>query len=183
MTIKQTELRGVLLIEPTVYEDRRGFFFESYSFRLYEEHGITQTFVQDNHSRSECNTVRGLHYQLQPGQSKLVRVVHGEVWDVAVDIRVGSPTYGQHLGRTLSAGNKQQLYIPAGFAHGFCVLSESAEIEYKVTTYYAPEKERGIFYRDPALAIPWPCEDAIMSDRDAGLPSLADAENDFIYIP
>ena len=181
MNVLPTKLPDVLLIEPQVFEDRRGFFFESYSYQRYVEHGMTTVFVQDNHSRSVAGTVRGLHYQLQPGQVKLVRVVAGEVWDVAVDIRLGSPSYGQHTGITLSAANKRQLYIPGGFAHGFCVLSDTAEIEYKVDTPYDPDKERGISFADETLAIEWPCESPILSDRDAALPPLAEAENDFEY--
>lgn len=181
MRIIETKLPGVLILEPTVYPDRRGYFYESYNYARYREHGIEDMFVQDNHSRSARNTLRGLHYQLMPGQAKLVRVAAGEVWDVAVDIRRGSPTYGEWVGVTLSAENHRQLYIPVGFAHGFCVTSPVAEFLYKVTSYYAPQLERGIAWDDPALAIDWPVSHPTLSDRDKTHPPLQDADNDFVY--
>ncbi len=180
MQVTETELPGVRIIEPQVFEDRRGFFFESWNARRYAEAGIADDFVQDNHSRSTYGTLRGLHYQAAPGQAKLVRVVVGEVWDVAVDIRWGSPTFGRWVGVTLSAENCRQLYVPAGYAHAFCVTSEVADFLYKVTSYYAPADERGIAWDDPALAITWPVSQPVLSDRDRRHPRLADAPHDYV---
>jgi len=181
MKVSKTKLEGVLLIEPTVYEDERGFFFESYNFRRYAEHGIRTNFVQDNHSRSVKNTLRGLHYQINPGQDKLVRVIVGEVFDVAVDIRFGSPTFGQWVGYYLSAENKLQMYIPVGFAHGFCVVSEMAEFEYKCSDYYSPQDERGIMWNDPDLGIDWPVKNPILSPKDRQNIPFREIEKDFIF--
>jgi dTDP-4-dehydrorhamnose 3,5-epimerase len=181
MRVIATELPGVLIIEPQVFEDRRGFFFEPYNLARYAEHGIDVAFVQDNHSRSARGTLRGLHYQAPPGQAKLVRVAVGEVFDVAVDIRWGSPTYGRWVGVTLSAENHRQLFVPTGFAHGFCVVSETADFLYKVTSYYDPSAERGIAWDDPALGIEWPVEAPILSDRDRQHPRLADAAREYVY--
>jgi dTDP-4-dehydrorhamnose 3,5-epimerase len=181
MQVIETALQGVRIIEPRVFEDRRGFFFESYNDRAYAEHGICDRWVQDNHSRSIRGTLRGLHYQSAPGQAKLVRVVVGEVYDVAVDVRLGSPTFGRHVGVILSAENHRQLYVPVGFAHGFCVLSETADFLYKVTSYYAPQDERGVRWDDPALAIPWPVEQPVLSDRDLALPLLRDIPRDYVW--
>lgn len=181
MKVHQTPLAGVLLLEPTVYRDERGFFVESYSARALAEHGITASFVQDNHSRSVKGTVRGLHYQINPDQAKLVRVIAGEVFDVAVDIRRGSPTYGQWYGQILSADNFLQLWIPAGFAHGFCVLSDTADLAYKVDTYRSVEGERGIAWNDPQIGIPWPVRDPILSARDKQQPLLSEAGRDFVF--
>ncbi len=181
MRVIETKLPGVLIIEPQVHNDSRGFFLESYNQRRYEEHGIRTRFIQDNHSRSVANTVRGLHYQTPPGQAKLVRVVVGQVYDVAVDIRFGSPTFGQWVGVTLSAENKRQLYIPVGFAHGFCVISETAEFLYKVSSYYDPSAERGLAWDDATLAIPWPTSEPILSERDRHHPTLAEIERDYVY--
>ncbi len=181
MRVIATELPGVLIVEPQVFADRRGFFLESYNQQRYAEHGIDVAFVQDNHSRSARGTLRGLHYQAPPGQGKLVRVVAGEVFDVAVDIRRGSPTYGRWVGVTRSAENHRQLYVPTGFAHGFCVVSESADFLYKVTSYYAPAEERGIAWDDPALGIEWPVQDPILSDRDRHHPPLAEAPREYVY--
>jgi dTDP-4-dehydrorhamnose 3,5-epimerase len=178
-----TGLPGVLIVEPRVYADPRGLFFESYNQRDFAPQGIVDVFVQDNHSRSVQGTLRGLHYQTAPGQAKLVRVAVGEVFDVAVDIRWGSPTYGQWVGVTLSAENHRQLYIPVGYAHGFCVTSAWAEFLYKCSSYYAPDKERGIAWDDPALAIPWPVSSPILSERDRRHPLLAEADHDYIYEP
>jgi dTDP-4-dehydrorhamnose 3,5-epimerase len=159
MKIVQTEIPDVLIIEPTVFGDNRGFFYESYNKSVfYEKTGLTIDFVQDNHSRSTKNVLRGLHYQIRQAQGKLVRVVSGEVFDVAVDIRRSSPTFGHWIGRYLSAENKQQLWVPPGFAHGFLVVSETAEFLYKTTDYYASEHERCIRWDDPQLAIHWPIE-------------------------
>jgi dTDP-4-dehydrorhamnose 3,5-epimerase len=176
MQIIETSLPGVLLIEPKVYEDERGFFFESYNARDYAAHGISTEFVQDNHSRSTRGVLRGLHYQVGQGQAKLVRVAVGEVFDVAVDIRRGSPTFGQWVGYRLSAKNRRQLYIPVGFAHGFCALSAQAEFLYKVSSYYAPADERGIIWNDPAIGIAWPINEPILSERDRHHPPLSKAE-------
>ncbi len=183
MQVIETALEGVRIIEPRVFEDRRGFFFESYNERAYAEHGIGDRWVQDNHSRSVRGVLRGLHYQAPPGQAKLVRVVVGEVYDVAVDVRFGSPTFGQYVGVVLSAENRRQLYIPVGLAHGFCVLSETADFLYKVTSYYAPQDERGIRWDDPTLGIPWPVRDPILSDKDLALPFLRDIPQDYTWRP
>lgn len=181
MDVIETKLPGLLLIKPDVFQDERGFFFESYNYRRYAAHGIDSQFVQDNHSRSIKNTLRGLHYQVNPGQAKLVRVIVGEVFDVAVDIRQGSPTYGQWHGQILSSENKLQLFIPVGFAHGFCVLSEIAEFEYKCSSYYSPADERGIIWNDPEIAIEWPCSKPILSAKDSNLPGFHQIAPDFPY--
>ena len=176
-----TDLPGVCLLEPDVFGDARGFFMETYNRRVFEEIGITQTFVQDNQSRSRRGVVRGLHYQLNQPQAKLVRVTLGEVYDIAVDLRRGSKTFGKWTSVTLTAENKQMFFIPEGFAHGFCVISETAEFAYKCSDFYAPEDERGIIWNDPQLAIPWPLDGAepILSPKDAAYGPLADMnEND-----
>ncbi|HEY0720125.1 MAG TPA: dTDP-4-dehydrorhamnose 3,5-epimerase [Gammaproteobacteria bacterium] len=164
-----TAIADVMILEPQVFGDSRGFFFESYNERKFREAtGVAPHFVQDNHSRSAQGVLRGLHYQVEKAQGKLVRVTAGEVFDVAVDIRKGSPTFGQWAGVILSAENKRQLWIPAGLAHGFVVLSESADFLYKTTEYYAPEHERCILWNDPDLAIEWPIRDApLLSAKDA----------------
>jgi len=177
----QTSLPGVVILEPKVFGDARGFFFESYSLRKLSELGIEATFVQDNHSRSRRGVLRGLHYQVGPAQAKLVRVVVGEVFDVAVDIRRGSPTYGKWVGVRLSAENKRQLYIPEGFAHGFCVLSDEAEFLYKVNSYYNPEGDRGIAWDDPDIGVDWPIETPLLSERDKRHGRLCEAPVDFEY--
>ena len=177
MNIVTTSLPEVLIIEPKVFGDERGFFFESYNQQAFNEAvGRDIQFVQDNHSKSAKNVLRGLHYQLPPkAQGKLVRAVAGEVFDVAVDIRKNSPTYGQWVGEVLSAENKRQMWIPPGFAHGFLVLSESAEFLYKTTDLYAPEHERSIIWNDPVLAIKWPLAEApVLSDKDAKSSCFAD---------
>jgi dTDP-4-dehydrorhamnose 3,5-epimerase len=168
----------VVLFEPRVFGDERGFFFESFNHRRFEETiGRSVSFVQDNHSKSAFNVLRGLHYQLQQVQGKLVRVVAGSVFDVAVDLRKGSPTFGQWVGEVLSAENKKQLWVPEGFAHGFVVLSESAEFLYKTTDYWAPEHERCIAWNDPQLAIDWPIGGApLVSAKDAQGAAFAQAE-------
>ncbi|MCL6547885.1 MAG: dTDP-4-dehydrorhamnose 3,5-epimerase [Alicyclobacillus sp.] len=175
-----TDLEGVFIIEPDVFEDHRGFFTESYNERRFRELGVDVTFVQDNHSYSaQAGTVRGLHYQLPPAaQAKLVRVVQGAIYDVAVDIRPGSPTYGRWTGVILSAANHRQLFIPRGFAHGFCTLVPDTHVLYKVDQYYSKEHDRGILWNDPVLAIPWPTTEAVLSDKDRCHPVLADAEVD-----
>lgn len=172
MKVVQTQLDGVLIIEPRVFGDDRGFFFESFNERVFAEHtGLELRFVQDNHSRSARNVLRGLHYQLQQPQGKLVRVVVGEVFDVAVDLRRGSSTFGQWVGEHLSADSKRMLWVPPGFAHGFLVLSEYADFLYKTTDYYAPADEHTILWNDPDLAIAWPLSGApALSAKDqAGL--------------
>lgn len=179
MKIETTNLDGIVVIEPKVFGDHRGFFYESYHYQRYCDAGITAVFVQDNQSRSVKNTLRGLHYQVNPGQGKLVRVIDGEIFDVAVDVRWQSPTFGQWFGLNLSAENKKQLYIPVGFAHGFCVLSEFAEVNYKCTDYYAPKDERGILWNDPALAIDWPVKNPILSARDLQHPRFSEIPKDF----
>ena len=174
----KTELPGVLIIEPKVFGDQRGFFFESFNARAFAEAtGLQCEFVQDNHSRSQLGVLRGLHYQVQQAQGKLVRVTAGEVYDVAVDLRRSSPTFGRWVGVHLSAENKRQLWVPAGFAHGFVVLSEFAEFLYKTTDYYAPEHERCIRWDDPTLAIDWPLDGAPqLSAKDQSGLSFADAQ-------
>ncbi len=169
MKLTPTRIADVLTIEPKVFGDDRGFFFESFNLRAFREAtGLNVDFVQDNHSKSARNVLRGLHYQVKQAQGKLVRVTQGAVFDVAVDIRHGSPTYGQWVGEILSAENKKQLWVPAGLAHGFVVLSETAEFLYKTTDYYAPEHERGIAWNDPDLAIAWPIEGPpLLSAKDA----------------
>jgi dTDP-4-dehydrorhamnose 3,5-epimerase len=184
MQVETTELPGVLILKPRVFEDARGFFLESYNRETLRSHGIDTVFVQDNHSRSARGTLRGLHYQLPPaGQVKLVRVVRGAIWDVAVDIRVGSPTFGRWVGAELSAENFRQLYIPVGFAHGFCVLSEEAEVLYKASHVYSPAFEQGIVWNDADLQIAWPLAEPLLSERDRRLGTLADyvSGTPFIY--
>ena len=178
MKATPTRIPDVLLIEPKVFGDDRGFFFESFNRRAFHEAtGINVDFVQDNHSKSARNVLRGLHYQLAQPQGKLVRVTQGEVFDVAVDIRKGSSTYGQWVGEILSAENKKQLWIPAGLAHGFVVLSETAEFLYKTTDYYAPQHERCIAWNDPDLAIAWPIEgQPLLSAKDAAGAAFREAE-------
>ncbi|MCG2577801.1 dTDP-4-dehydrorhamnose 3,5-epimerase [Dechloromonas sp. XY25] len=178
MKVTSTQIPDVLSIEPRVFGDDRGFFFESFNLRAFREAtGMNVDFVQDNHSKSARNVLRGLHYQVQHSQGKLVRVVQGEVFDVAVDIRKGSKTYGQWVGKILSAENKTQLWIPAGLAHGFVVLSDTAEFLYKTTDYYAPEHERCIAWNDPDLAIEWPINgNPLLSAKDAAGSGFRDAE-------
>lgn len=166
MNVKETPLAGLLVIEPKVFRDGRGFFWETYHARRYAEAGITGPFVQDNASRSVRSTLRGLHYQLKRPQGKLVWVVRGEVFDVAVDIRKTSPTFGKWYGERLSGEEPKQLYIPPGFAHGFCVLSDSADFMYKCTNLYAPEDERGVLWNDPDIRIKWPVSEPLLSTKD-----------------
>ncbi|SNS23522.1 dTDP-4-dehydrorhamnose 3,5-epimerase [Noviherbaspirillum humi] len=178
MKAVSTSIPDVLILEPTVFGDDRGFFFESFNARRFQElTGVAAEFVQDNHSKSAKNVLRGLHYQIQQPQGKLVRVVSGEVFDVAVDIRKSSPTFGKWVGATLSAENKRQLWIPEGFAHGFVVLSDSAEFLYKTTDYWAPEHERSILWSDPEIGVQWPIEDVpLLSAKDRNGKSFCDAE-------
>jgi len=178
MDIRPLEIPDILLINPQVYGDNRGFFFESHNTKVFSEIGIETPFVQDNHSGSKMNTLRGLHYQIHQEQGKLVRVIVGEVYDVAVDLRKKSSTFGKWVGTKLSAENHEQIWIPAGFAHGFLVLSEWAEILYKVTDYYAPEWEHTLLWNDPEIGVEWPLGEGkspILSQKDSdGIP-LRDA--------
>jgi len=178
MKVINTAIPGVLVIEPQVFGDERGFFYESFNERRFREiTGVTKSFVQDNHSKSAKNVLRGLHYKIRQPQGKLVRVVAGEVFDVAVDIRQGSPTFSHWIGVTLSAANKREMWVPEGFAHGFVVLSESAEFLYKTTDYWAPEHERSILWNDPAIAVDWPIDGPpLLSGKDQSAKLLADAE-------
>ncbi|MGV8891838.1 MAG: dTDP-4-dehydrorhamnose 3,5-epimerase [Burkholderiaceae bacterium] len=178
MQIQTTAIPGLLIIEPKVFGDDRGFFYESFNERRFAElTGVKTRFVQDNHSKSAKNVLRGLHYQIQQPQGKLVRVIAGEVFDVAVDVRKSSPTFGQWVGVTLSAGNNRQLWIPEGFAHGFVVTSESAEFLYKTTDYWAPEFERSIQWNDPFIGIQWPIDaEPLLSGKDKIGKLLAEAE-------
>lgn len=177
MNIIPTEIPDVLILEPRVFGDERGFFYESYNRRTMIEAGITDDFVQDNHSRSARGVLRGLHYQIQNTQGKLVRVISGSVYDVAVDLRKSSPTFGQWVGMELSAENKRMAWIPKGFAHGFVVTSDAAEFLYKTTDYWAPQFERSLLWNDPALGITWPLqgEPTLAAKDAAGLP-LAQCE-------
>lgn len=172
MKVTPQSLPEILLIEPQVFPDRRGFFVEIFQARRYPEFGIPSGFVQDNLSFSRKGVIRGLHYQLRHPQGKLVMPLSGEIWDVVVDIRRGSPTFGHWLALTLSASACQQLYVPPGFAHGFAVLSEEALVLYKCTDFYHPEDDHGLIYHDPDLAIPWPVTDPILSDKDRRYPRL-----------
>lgn len=177
MNVVPTSLAGVQIIEPRVFGDDRGFFYESWNARTFSAAGISDTFVQDNHSRSARNVLRGLHYQIKQPQGKLVRVILGEVFDVVVDLRRSSTTFGQCVGVTLSSENKRMLWIPPGFAHGFLVTSNYAEFVYKTTDYYAPEHERTLAWDDPTVAVNWPISGAPkLSEKDAKGAPLADAE-------
>ena len=168
-----TRLPGVIIIEPDVHRDGRGFFLETFHADKHRSLGVAGPFVQDNHSRSIAGTLRGLHLQVHRPQAKLIRVIEGEIFDVAVDVRRGSPAFGQWVGYRLSAEDFKQAYVPAGFAHGFSVVSEIAQIEYKCTELYDPESEIGIAWNDPALAIVWPVKHPLLSDRDSRHPPLA----------
>lgn len=178
MRVSETALPGVLLLTPSVYRDNRGAFFETYNQRFAAEAGLPVVWPQDNFSLSKRNVVRGIHYQLTQPQGKLVRVTHGAVWDVAVDLRRGSPSFGRHVAVELNGVDGQMLWIPAGFGHGFVVLSEVAGFAYKVTDYYFPAGERTIAWDDPDLAIPWPvsASDAVVSDKDRRGARLCDAD-------
>ncbi|MCX7143881.1 MAG: dTDP-4-dehydrorhamnose 3,5-epimerase [Proteobacteria bacterium] len=178
MKITPTAIADVLIVEPKVFADERGFFFESFNERAFAQAtGIQAKFVQDNHSHSVKNTLRGLHYQVRQAQGKLVRAVAGEVFDVVVDLRRGSPTFGQWVGNHLSAENKKMMWIPPGLAHGFAVLSEYADFLYKTTDYWAPEHERTILWNDPDLAIAWPLDgEPILAAKDRAGKRLSEAE-------
>lgn len=183
MEFIKTAIPEVILIKPKVFGDERGFFMESYKKSLFAQNGISEEFIQDNHSKSTKGVLRGLHYQLNPkAQGKLVRCVSGAVFDVAVDIRKNSPTFGKWVGYELSADNQQMLWIPAGFAHGFITLEDNTEFLYKTTGEYAPDCDRGIKYDDPAISIEWPKLDSILlSEKDQKQPLLKDAEINFEY--
>ena len=173
-SFEQTALPGVVIIEPRVYEDQRGFFMETYKKSEFARGGIGDDFVQENHSRSVAATLRGLHLQRPPkAQGKLIRVIEGEVFDVAADIRPESPTYGRWVGVALSSDNRRSVFIPAGYAHGFCVVSPEAQVMYKTTDEYAPDLEWGVRWDDPVLAIPWPVAEPTLSERDRHWPFLA----------
>jgi len=177
MKIAPSRLPEVLVIEPRVFGDARGFFFESWNERDFEKAGIRARFVQDNHSRSARNVVRGLHYQIRQPQGKLIRVTAGEVFDVAVDVRRSSPNFGKWAGVRLSSDNKLTMWVPPGFAHGFAVLSDYAEVLYKTTDYYAPEFERAVLWNDPGIGVEWPLSGApILSAKDAAAASIERAE-------
>jgi dTDP-4-dehydrorhamnose 3,5-epimerase len=184
MPFVETGFPGLFIFEPLVFEDSRGYFYESYNEKIFAAQGIHLKFVQDNQSRSAYGVIRGLHYQLPPfAQTKLVRALAGTILDVAVDIRKGSPTYGKSFSIELSAENKKQLFIPAGFAHGFSVLSETAEVSYKCDQFYNKASEGGILYNDPVLKIDWkiPADKAIVSDKDLQNPDFANCVNTFVF--
>jgi dTDP-4-dehydrorhamnose 3,5-epimerase len=184
MEFTKTDIPGLLVLEPRLIEDNRGFFFESYNERDFKQQGIDLVFVQDNQSCSYFGVIRGLHYQMAPyAQTKLVRVLFGKVLDVALDLRKGSPTYGKIFSLELSAENKKQLFIPAGFAHGFSVLSEKAEVLYKCDTFYNKECEAGIYFNDASLGIDWkiPAGQMIISEKDRLLPTFAECRNNFVF--
>jgi dTDP-4-dehydrorhamnose 3,5-epimerase len=184
MPFRYTDISGLLIFEPRVFEDSRGYFYESYNERVFQEAGIDLRFVQDNQSSSGYGVIRGLHYQLPPhAQAKLVRVLRGTILDVAVDIRKGSPTFGKAFTIELSGENRIQLFIPPGFAHGFSVLSEQAEVLYKCDAFYNKDSDAGIYFDDPELKINWkiPREKMIISDKDKVLPMLAECKNSFVY--
>ena len=179
MEFTATQIPDVIVIDPVVYEDARGFFMETWQEKKFRDAGIDARFVQGNHSRSSIGVLRGLHYQVSQAQGKLIRVIQGEAFDVAVDIRKSSPTFGQWVGETLSAGNRKLIWIPPGFAHGFLILSELADFEYHTTNLYAPEHERTIHWNDPDLAIAWPLTEGqvpLLSEKDEAGVFLKDAE-------
>ncbi len=179
---KKLSIPGVVLITPRVFYDKRGFFVEIYKYHEFKKMGIAEKWVQVNHSKSCQKTLRGLHYQKNPkAQAKLIQVVAGEVFDVCVDIRRGSPSFGKWIGVRLSAKNAKMLYIPKGFAHGFCVLSKEAEVIYYTSEVYSPEHERGMRFDDTRLSIDWPVKKPLLSKRDLSLPPLDEADNNFLY--
>ncbi len=180
MNVIKTKIADLLIIEPKVFGDERGFFYESYQKARYKAAGITPDFVQDNRSRSTQNVLRGLHFQKTKPQGKLVTVTQGRVFDVAVDLRPDSPTFGQHESVLLTGENKIQFYIPPGFAHGFCVLSETADFQYKCTDYYDPADESGLLWNDPALGIEWPLTEPLLSPKDSVQPTLAQIRDNLV---
>ena len=177
MNVTETQLAGVLIIEPMIFGDSRGFFKETFQAERYREAGIEYTFVQDNYSRSQKGVLRGLHFQVAKPQGKLVSCPKGAVFDVAVDIDPESTTYGQYVGVELTEENHKQLWVPPGYAHGFCVLSETADFEYKCTDYYDPSDEGGVIWNDPDVAIDWPIDQPLLSDKDSKLPTLKELAN------
>lgn len=184
MPFIETGIPGLLIFEPKIFEDERGYFFEAYNASTFRGNGVNTAFVQDNQSKSTYGVIRGLHYQLNPhAQSKLVRVIEGRILDVAVDLRTGSPTYGKSFAVELSAHNRKNLLVPRGFAHGFSVLSETVQVLYKCDEFYSRENEAGIIYNDPVLNIDWgiPAGKAIVSAKDLALPSLAHCKNNFVF--
>ncbi|MFA1820251.1 dTDP-4-dehydrorhamnose 3,5-epimerase [Virgibacillus oceani] len=183
MKIIDTWLEDVKIIEPTVFKDNRGYFMESFNLQKYESLGINFNFIQDNHSLSvDKGVIRGLHYQREPmAQTKLIRVITGAIYDVAVDIRINSPTFGKWIGAELTGDNHRMLLVPKGFAHGFCTLTENTHVQYKVDEYYSPENDRGIMWNDPDLHIDWPTANPILSDKDSQQPLLREAEIHFKY--
>lgn len=183
MKIIDTKLEGVKIIEPKVFKDNRGFFMESFNDKQFVEAGLRFNFIQDNHSLSvEKGVIRGLHYQLSPkAQTKLVRVITGSIYDVAVDIRKDSPTFGEWIGVTLSEDNHCMLLVPKGFAHGFCTLTENTHVQYKVDDYYSAENDKGILWNDPSLSIDWPISNPILSEKDANQPLFKDVVINFQY--
>jgi len=184
MPFIQTPISDLLVFEPKIHEDSRGYFFESFNLQTFRAEGIDISFVQDNQSSSKYGVIRGLHYQLNPSaQVKLIRVLSGRILDVVVDIRKGSPTFGKNFSVELTAENKKQLFVPAGLAHGFSVLSEEAEVLYKCDSFYNKDSEAGILYNDPSLNIDWkiPAEKEIVSEKDKGLPLFAECRNNFIW--
>jgi dTDP-4-dehydrorhamnose 3,5-epimerase len=178
MKVKETKLVGVLVLEPDVFSDERGFFLETWNSARYENAGIQGPFVQDNISFSKRGVLRGLHFQYPQSQGKLIQILSGEVVDIAVDVRVGSPTFGHWVSEVLSDANHRQIYIPPGFAHGYCVKSETAIFSYKCTDYYNPETENGIIWNDPELNIDWPIKEPILSPKDKEYPRLKDFQPD-----
>ncbi|MFC1883493.1 dTDP-4-dehydrorhamnose 3,5-epimerase [Thermodesulfobacteriota bacterium] len=174
MSFSESTLPGVIIIEPVVYKDKRGLFLETFHQGKYSGGGINDIFVQDNHSFSMKNTLRGLHYQLKNPQAKLIYAITGEIYDVAVDIRRGSPHFGKWMGVILSAENRKQIYVPKGFAHGFCVLSETADVIYKCSDFYSPGDEYGVLWSDPSIGIDWPVENPLLSEKDSRNPQLND---------
>jgi dTDP-4-dehydrorhamnose 3,5-epimerase len=170
----ETRIDGLVLVEPVMHADSRGFFLETFRRDDYRELGIEVDFVQDNHSRSQRGSIRAFHFQVEPGQAKLVRAATGTIFDVAIDLRRDSPTYGEHEAFELSDENHRQLFVPIGFAHGFCVVSDVADVTYKVSSYYEPTTERGIAFDDPDLAVAWPTSDPVVSERDRTNPRLAE---------
>ncbi|MGD9018110.1 MAG: dTDP-4-dehydrorhamnose 3,5-epimerase [Desulfobacterales bacterium] len=178
MKVSHAGLEGVLVIEPRVFEDARGYFFETFRIERYREAGIDSVFTQDNVSYSAKNALRGLHFQHPHDQAKLVQVIRGEIFDVAVDIRKSSPTFGRWFGAVLSEGNHRQLFVPVGFAHGFCVLSDEAHVTYKCSDIYSPSDEGGILWSDPDIAIDWPVASPLLSPKDTQFPRLKDIPSD-----
>ncbi len=184
LEIRETDLPGVFLVVPKIFRDDRGFFLESFNESSFAEAGLPIHFVQDNHSRSNIGVLRGLHYQLEHPQGKLVRVVRGKIFDVAADIRRGSPTFGRWVGNVLDDAEASALWIPPGFAHGFCALSESVDVTYKCTAFYAPNDERGVRWDDSLLKIKWPISAPILSEKDRAYPPLSEARKDLPdYVP